>query len=69
MTTGYEAMAERNDDNGQRSAKASLTIAAVQATPAYLDRAGTLAIVVDEIAKAAAGGADLVVFPESLVPG
>ncbi|MEO5838456.1 MAG: carbon-nitrogen hydrolase family protein [Acidimicrobiales bacterium] len=58
-----------HDDGSARSAKASLTVAAVQATPAYLNRAGTLDIVVDEIAKAAAGGADLVVFPESFVPG
>ena len=60
---------DANDASGARGAKATLNVAAVQATPAYLDRAGTLEIVVDEIAKAAAGGAELVVFPESFVPG
>jgi nitrilase len=47
----------------------SLRIAAVQATPAYLDREDTLNIVAEEVVEAAAGGADLVVFPESFVPG
>ncbi|MFV2038846.1 MAG: carbon-nitrogen hydrolase family protein [Acidimicrobiales bacterium] len=42
---------------------------AVQATPAYLDRDATLDIVADHIAKAGADGANLVVFPESFVPG
>ena len=41
----------------------------MQATPAYLDRDGTLEIVVDHIAGAGADGVDLVVFPESFVPG
>src|SRR4051794_40263608 len=70
---GCRAMAKRasdvQSDTGERSPRATLTVAAVQATPAYLDRAGTLDIVIDEIVKAAAGGADLVVFPESFVPG
>ena len=44
-------------------------VAAVQATPAYLDRDGTLAIVASHIAAAGADGADLVAFPESFVPG
>ena len=44
-------------------------VAAVQATPAYLDRDGSLDIVADHIAKASADGAHLVVFPESFVPG
>ncbi len=44
-------------------------VTAVQATPVYLDRDATLEVVVDETAKAAADGADLVVFPESFVPG
>ncbi len=44
-------------------------IAAVQATPAYLERAATLDIVSDEVARAAAAGSDLVVFGESFVPG
>ncbi|MFN3215838.1 MAG: carbon-nitrogen hydrolase family protein [Acidimicrobiales bacterium] len=46
-----------------------LRVTAVQATPAYLDRGATLDIVVDEITRAAAKGTDLVVFPESFVPG
>ncbi|HVL99959.1 MAG TPA: carbon-nitrogen hydrolase family protein [Egibacteraceae bacterium] len=44
-------------------------VAAVQATPAYLDRDATLDIVADHIAQAGADGADLVVFAESFVPG
>jgi len=50
-------------------ARTSLTVAAVQATPVFLDRAGTTAVVVDAIGAAAADGAELVVFPESFVPG
>ena len=46
----------------------SFTVAAVQATPVILDRRATLTVVIDELASAAAGGADLVVFPESFVP-
>lgn len=44
-------------------------VAAVQATPAYLDRETTLEVVADHITKAGADGTDLVVFPESFVPG
>lgn len=44
-------------------------VVAVQASPAYLDRDATLDIVADHIAKACADHADLVVFPESFVPG
>ncbi|MBT3246894.1 MAG: carbon-nitrogen hydrolase family protein, partial [Actinobacteria bacterium] len=44
-------------------------VAAVQIPPAFLDRDGTIAIVVDRIAEAAGGGADLVAFPEVFVPG
>ena len=51
------------------SARGEFRVAAVQATPAYLDREGTLDIVADHIAKAGADGANLVVFPESFVPG
>lgn len=50
-------------------ASRTLAIAAVQSTPVFLDRAATLAVVVDQIGQAAAGGARLVVFPESFVPG
>ena len=47
----------------------AMRVAAVQAAPAFLDRAGTIAIVLDRLAEAAAGGADLVAFPETFVPG
>ncbi|MCD9623978.1 carbon-nitrogen hydrolase family protein [Rhabdothermincola salaria] len=46
-----------------------LRVAAVQATPAYLDREATLALVAEHVTRAGADGADLVVFPESFVPG
>jgi nitrilase len=49
--------------------RTSFTVAAVQATPAFLDREATLAVVIDELTTAAAAGAQLVVFPESFVPG
>jgi len=51
------------------SVRGEFRIAAVQATPACFDREGTLDIVADHIARAGADGADLVVFPESFVPG
>ena len=51
------------------STQRDFRVAAVQATPAYLDREATLDIVANEITKAATDGADLVVFPESFVPG
>ena len=44
-------------------------VAAVQATPALLDRDATLAKVVALCKKAAAEGARLVAFPEAFVPG
>jgi len=46
-----------------------LTVTAVQVAPAYLDRDATLQIVVEQVDKAAADGAGLVLFPESFVPG
>jgi nitrilase len=49
--------------------RGELRVAAVQATPAYLDREATLDVVTDKITKAGADGANLVVFPESFVPG
>lgn len=52
-----------SDDRG------SLRVAAVQATPVCFNRAATLEIVADHIARAGDDGADLVVFPESFVPG
>lgn len=47
----------------------SVTVAAVQATPAFLDREATIDKTCDLIAKAAAEGAGLIVFPEAFVPG
>lgn len=47
----------------------TLSVAAVQATPVFLDRSATLAVAAEAIATAAAAGARLVVFPESFVPG
>jgi len=44
----------------------TLTVAAVQATPAFLDRAATVEVAARHVASA---GAKLVVFPESFVPG
>src|SRR5512132_1329200 len=44
-------------------------IAAVQATPVILDRDATIDKACALIAQAATGGAQLVVFPESFVPG
>ena len=43
--------------------------AAVQDTPAYLDRAASMEIVRSRIAEAGAGGADLIAFPEVFVMG
>ena len=44
----------------------TLTVAAVQATPVFLDRAGTVEVAARQVAAA---NAELVVFPESFVPG
>jgi nitrilase len=49
--------------------RAALAVAAVQGTPAMLDRAGSIARAAHEVRGAAADGAELVVFPESYVPG
>jgi nitrilase len=46
-----------------------MRVAAVQASPKWLDRAGTIDIVVEKIEEAARGGARLVAFPETFVPG
>ena len=51
------------------STQREFRVTAVQGTPVYLDREATLDIVVEEIAKAGSDSADLVVFPESFVPG
>jgi nitrilase len=44
-------------------------IAIIQRSPAFLDREKTLALAVEAIDEAAAGGAQLVVFPEAFIPG
>ena len=46
-----------------------ITVAAVQSTPVFLDRDATVDRLVTSIEEAAAAGAQLVVFPESIVPG
>jgi nitrilase len=46
-----------------------LTVGAAQVTPVFLDAEATLAVVAHEVEAAAAAGVDLVVFPESFVPG
>ena len=47
----------------------TVRVAAVQAEPVWLDLAGSVAKVIDLIAQAAAGGAKLVAFGETFVPG
>ena len=44
-------------------------VAIIQKAPALLDREKTLAIAVEAVDEAAAGGAQLIVFPEAFVPG
>lgn len=51
------------------STQSSLRVAAVQSTPAFLDRDATVELVISEISDAAEAGAQLVVFPEAVVPG
>lgn len=46
-----------------------VTVAAVQVTPAFLDRDATIERLVALIEEAAASGARLIVFPEAIVPG
>ena len=46
-----------------------LKVAAVQASPVFLDKAATIKKTCDLIHEAASSGARLVVFPESYVPG
>ena len=46
-----------------------MRVAAVQRAPAYLDRDGTIRVVLDSITEAADAGADLIAFPETFVPG
>ena len=47
----------------------SVTLAAVQASPVYLDTDACVEKTCDLIREAAANGADLVAFPETFVPG
>lgn len=47
----------------------SLTVAAVQMAPVWLDRESTIAKVVARLHEAAAAGASLVTFGEALIPG
>jgi len=62
-----------DDDAGKGAstppARRTLRVAAVQTTPAFLDRAATVEIAADATRVAADDGAELVVFPESFVPG
>jgi nitrilase len=44
-------------------------IAIVQKSPVVLDRDATIALAVDLVAKAAGGGADMVIFSEAFIPG
>ncbi|MGI8684858.1 MAG: carbon-nitrogen hydrolase family protein [Acidimicrobiales bacterium] len=44
-------------------------VAAVQATPVFLDREATIERTVGLVEEAAAEGAELIVFPEAFVPG
>ena len=46
-----------------------VTVAAVQTTPVYLDRDATVDHLTDTIKEAATAGAQLIVFPEAIVPG
>ena len=48
---------------------ATSRVAVVQRPPVFLDRAATLKNAAAAVAEAAAGGAQLAVFPEALVPG
>ena len=46
-----------------------VTVAAVQATPTFLDRDATVERLIASTEEAAAWGARLIVFPEAIVPG
>ena len=47
----------------------TITVAAVQSTPVFLDRDATVERIVASVGEAAAAGAQLIVFPEAIVPG
>ncbi len=46
-----------------------MRVAAVQAAPVWLDRGATTGLVAAKIEEASAGGAELVAFPETFLPG
>lgn len=48
---------------------AELTVAAVQVTPVWLDREATVERITACVKEAASAGAELIVFPEAIVPG
>lgn len=47
----------------------SIKVAVVQTPPAFLDRAATIAGMVQRVETVAAAGAKLVIFPEAYIPG
>src|SRR5437867_787382 len=46
-----------------------MRVAAIQFAPTFLDTARTLTRMLDRLAEAARGGAEVVVFPETALPG
>ena len=64
-----QAASEPTHPSDRPAMPPSLCVAAVQATPVLFDRAATLDVAAASIKAAAGRGAELVVFPESFVPG
>src|SRR5207249_6185685 len=54
---------------GVMSFDGEVTVAAVQAAPVFLDRDATIDVLIGHVEEAAAEGAQLVAFPEAIVPG